>query len=200
MHFEVFIHCLVVCPYPFLPCMDQFINHKVHVHAHFIPGCPGIINVKNILSLKTNAGVRQIEGDNEHEPTYVWDSHQSIGIQPICVQRNTYITSLFGFFIVNDIKVGPCYTSDVCTILLRLYCLPFLCHVIYFVDSSVMYIRYILGMNESWSRIGMGMSSCLLCPSLESTSMNLDDLNFRQYFAFAYSFLNRMQPIGQACI
>jgi hypothetical protein len=45
-----------------------------------------------------------------------------------------------------------------------------------------------------------GMSSCLFCPSPESTFMNLDNLHFRQYFASAYSFLNRTPPFGQAFI
>jgi hypothetical protein len=63
-----------------------------------------------------------------------------------------------------------------------------------------MYRRWILDMNGRWRRIIKGMSSCLFCPSLESTSMNLDDLHFGQYFASAYSFLNSMQPFEQACI
>jgi hypothetical protein len=54
----------------------------------------------------------QIEGDNEHGPTCVWGIHQSIGIEPICGQHNTYITSLFGFLTVNGIKVGPCITIE----------------------------------------------------------------------------------------
>jgi hypothetical protein len=89
---------------------------------------------------------------------------------------------------------------DACTILSELYRLPFLCHVICFVDSSVMHRSWILGMNGRWRWIVTGMSSYLLCPSPESTSMNIDNLHFRQYFASAYSFLNRTQPFGQACI
>jgi hypothetical protein len=42
--------------------------------------------------------------------TYVQGSAHSIGIEPICGQRNTYITSLFGFLTVNGIKVFPCFT------------------------------------------------------------------------------------------
>jgi hypothetical protein len=76
----------------------------------------------------------------------------------------------------------------------------FLCHVICFADSSIMYRCWILDMNGRWRRIVMGMSSCLFCTSPKSTSMNLDDLHFWQYFASAYSFLNRMQSFGQACI
>jgi hypothetical protein len=94
----------------------------------------------------------KIGGDNEHAPTCLSGSGHSIGIEPICGKHNTYITSLFGFLMVNGIKVGPCFTIDVCTILSRLYRLPFLCHVICFVDSLVMYRRWILGMNGRWRR------------------------------------------------
>jgi hypothetical protein len=62
-----------------------------------------------ILSLKAYAG-GEIEGDNKHEPTCVWGSHQSIRIEPICCQRNTYITSLICFLMINAIKAGPCFT------------------------------------------------------------------------------------------
>src|SRR5688572_4308746 len=88
--------------------------------------------------------------------------------------------------------------SDACTILSGLYRFPFLCHVICFADSSVMYRRWILGMNGRCRRIVKGISSCLFCPSPESTSINLDELHLGQYFASAYSFLNSTQPFGQA--
>jgi hypothetical protein len=90
--------------------------------------------------------------------------------------------------------------SDACTILSGLYHFPFVCHVIYFANSSVMYRCWILTINGRWRRIITWMLSCLFCPSPESTSMNLDDLHFGQYFASAHSFLNSMQPFGQACI
>jgi hypothetical protein len=41
-----------------------------------------------------------------------WGSGHSVGIEPIWGQHNTYITSLFGFLMVNDIKVGPCFTIE----------------------------------------------------------------------------------------
>ena len=63
-----------------------------------------------------------------------------------------------------------------------------------------MYRRWILGMNGRWHKIVTKISSFLFCPSADSTSMNLDDLHFGQYFAFMYSFLNRTQPFRQACI
>src|SRR5688572_26837655 len=88
--------------------------------------------------------------------------------------------------------------SDVCTILSGLYRFPFLCHVICFTDSFVMYRHWILGMNGRCHRIVKGMSSCLFCPSPESTSMNLYDVHLGQYFASVYSFLNSTQPFGQA--
>jgi hypothetical protein len=34
----------------------------------------------------------------------------------------------------------------------------------------------------------------------QSTSRNIEDPHFAQYFAFTCSFLNRMHPFGQACI
>jgi hypothetical protein len=131
-------------------------------------------------------------------PTCVWGSAHSIGIEPICGQRDTYITRLFGFLTVNGIKVFPCFTIGSVHHLVRIVSFSILCHVICFADSSVMYRRWILGMNGMCRRIVKGMSSCLFCPSPESTSMNLDDLHLGQYFAAAYSFLNSMQAFGQA--
>jgi hypothetical protein len=52
----------------------------------------------------------EIDWDNKHRPTCVRGSAHSIGIEPICGQRNTYITSLFGFLTVNIIKVFSCFT------------------------------------------------------------------------------------------
>jgi hypothetical protein len=177
MHSEVCLCSSVIRPYPFLPGTYQFIDQRLHVHAHFIPRVSGNYQRHEyILPLKAHTW-GEIDWDNKHEPTCVRGSAHSIGIEPICGQRNTYITSLFDFLTVNGIKVFPCLPSDVCTILSGLYRFPFLCHVICFADSSVMYRRWILGMNGRCHRIVKGMSSCLICPSPESTSMNLDDLH-----------------------
>jgi hypothetical protein len=140
----------------------------------------------------------EIDWDNKHGPTCVWGSSHSIGIEPICGQHNTYITSLFGFLTVNGIKVFPCFTIGCVHHLVRIVSFPFLCHAICFVDSSVMYKRWILGTNGRCRRIVKGMSTCLLCPSPKSTSMNLDNLHIGQYFASMYSFLNSTQPFEQA--
>jgi hypothetical protein len=148
---------------------------------------------------RTHRG-RKIDWDNKHGPTCVRGSAHSIGIEPICGQRNTYITSLFGFLTVNDIKVFPCFTIRCVHHIVRIVSFSILCHVICFANSSVMYRRWILSMNGRWRRIVTRMSSCLFCPSPDSISMNLDDLHFGQYFASAYSFLNSTQPFGQACI
>jgi hypothetical protein len=129
-----------------------------------------------ILPLKAHTR-GEIDWDNKHEPTCVRGSAQSIWIEPICGQRNTYITSLFGFLTVNSIKVFPCFTIRCVHHLVRIVSFSILCHVICFVDSSVMYRRWILGMNGRCRRIVKGMSSCLFYPSPESTSMNLDDLH-----------------------
>jgi hypothetical protein len=88
-----------------------------------------------------------IEGDNEHKPTCVWDNHQSIRIEPICGQHNTYIMSIFDFLMVNGIKVGTCFTIGCMYHCVRIVSFAFLCHVICFVDSSDMYRCWILGMN-----------------------------------------------------
>jgi hypothetical protein len=142
-----------------------------------------------ILSLKAHTE-GEIDWDNKHGPTCVRGSAHSIEIEPICGQRNTYITSIFGFLMVNGIKVFPCFTTGCMHHLVTIVCFPFLCHVICFADSSVMYKRWILVMNKRCHRIVKGMLSCLFYPSAESTSINLDDLHFGQYFASAYSFLN----------
>ena len=101
---------------------------------------------------------------------------------------------------LNGIKVFPYFTIGYMHHLVMIVSFAILCHVICFADSSVMYRRRILGMNRRWRRIVAGMSRCLFCPSPESTSMNLDDLHLGQYFSSTYSFLNRTQPFGQACI
>ena len=94
MHFEVCLCSSVVCPYPFLPSTDQIINQRLHVHTHIIPQVFWNYQWQEyVLSLKEDAR-REIERDNEHEPTSVWGGRHSIRIEPIYCQRNTYIMSL----------------------------------------------------------------------------------------------------------
>jgi hypothetical protein len=133
---------------------------------------------------------------NTSQHVYGGSGH-SIGIEPIYGQRNTYITSIFSFLMVNGIKVSPCFTIRCVYHFVKIVSFAIFCHVICFADSSVMYRQWILGMNGRYRRIIMGLSSCLFCPSSESTSMNQDDLHFKQYFASTYSFLNRMQPFSK---
>jgi hypothetical protein len=57
-------------------------------------------NLKNMIITK----------NYKHRLTCVWGSGHSIGTEPICGHCNTYITSLFRFLTVNDIKVGPYFT------------------------------------------------------------------------------------------
>ena len=90
--------------------------------------------------------------------------------------------------------------TDGCTSLLGLYRRPFLCHVICFADSAVMKRRWILGMKGRYLMIFAPICVFLFCPSPESTSMNLEDLHFGQYSSSAWSPLNKMHPLGQACI
>jgi hypothetical protein len=167
----------------------QFINQRLHVHTHFIPRVSrNYQRHEYVLPLKAHTE-GEIDWDNKHGPTCVWGSAHFIGIVPICAQRNTYITRLFDF-------LSQCHQS----VSMLHHRMPFLCHLICFAGSLVMYRHWILGMNGRWRRIVTRMSSCLFCPSPKSTSMNLDDLHFGQYFASAYSFLNSKQPFGQACI
>jgi hypothetical protein len=176
--------------------------HQSHASCTCPFYSPGVqeLSTTRICSVFESIRRGQIEGDNELMPTCVWCSHQSIGIEPIYGQCNTYITSPMTFSWRMTSKWVHASPSNVCTILSGFYCLPFLCHVICFADSSVMYRCCILGMNRRWRRIVTGISSCLFCPPPESTSMNLDDLHFGQYFASVCSFLNRTRPFVQACI
>jgi hypothetical protein len=83
MHFEVFLCSSVVCPYPFLSSMDQFINHKLHIHTQFIPqASKNYQQQEHVLPLKAYTG-GEIERDNEHGPTCIWGSRQYISIEPI---------------------------------------------------------------------------------------------------------------------
>ena len=178
MHFEGCFCSSIVCPYPFVPSMDQLIKHGLHEHTHITPWVSwNYQRQEYVMSLKGDTR-REIKGDNKDEPTCVWGSHHSIRIEPICCQRDTYITSLIYFVTMFVIKADPSFTIDGCTILSGLYRLPFLCHVIYFADSSVMYSRWILGRNGRYRRIFMGIVSCLFWPSSESTSRYLEDLHF----------------------
>jgi hypothetical protein len=143
MHFEVFLCTSIVCPYPLLPSMNHFINHRLHVHTHFIPRVSkNYQQQEHVLLLKAYAKGR-LGGYNEHEPTCVWGSHQSIRIGPICGQRNTYITSFFSFLMVNGIKVGPYFTIGCMYHLVRIVLFAILFHVICFMNSSFMYNRWI---------------------------------------------------------
>jgi hypothetical protein len=87
---------------------NSSIPGSMYTHILFL-GCLGIINIKNMF-YRWKHTPWDIEGDNEHKPTYVWGIHQSIRIEPICGHRNMYITSLFNFHMVNDIKLGPWFT------------------------------------------------------------------------------------------
>jgi hypothetical protein len=139
MHSEVCLRSSIIRPYPFLPGTYQFIDQRLHVHAHFIPRVSGNYQRHEyIIPLKAHTR-GEIDWDNKHEPTCVRGSAHSIGIEPICGQRNTYITSLFGFLTVNDIKVFPCFTIGYVHHLVRIVLFSifvpchlfrgFLCHV-----------------------------------------------------------------------
>jgi hypothetical protein len=108
--FKFVFRSLVIRPYPFLPSTYQFINQRLHVHAHFIARVSGNYQRHEyVLPLKAHIE-GEIDWDNKHGPTCVRGSAHPKGIESICGQRNTYITSLFDFLTVNDIKVFPCFT------------------------------------------------------------------------------------------
>jgi hypothetical protein len=59
MHFEVCLHSSVIRSYPLLPSTDQFINQRLHVHAHFNSRVWRNYERHNyVLSLKAYAGGR----------------------------------------------------------------------------------------------------------------------------------------------
>jgi hypothetical protein len=139
IHSEVCLCTSVIRPYPFLPCTYQFIDQRLHVHAHFIPRVSeNYQRHEYILPLKAHTK-GEIDWDNKHGPTCVRGSTHSIGIEPICGQRNMYITSLFGFLTVNGIKVFSCFTIGCMHHLVRIVSFSifvpchlfrgFLCHV-----------------------------------------------------------------------
>jgi hypothetical protein len=139
MHSEVCLRSSVIRPYPFLPGTHQFIDQRLHVHAHFIPRDSGNYQRHEyILPLKAHTR-GEIDWDNKHGPTCARGSAHSIGIEPICGQHNTYITNLFGFLPVNGIKVFPCFTIGCVHHLVRIVSFSifvpcylfrgFLCHV-----------------------------------------------------------------------
>jgi hypothetical protein len=139
MHSEVCLCSSVIRPYPFLLGTYQFIDQRLHVHAHFIPQVSrNYQRHEYILPLKAHTR-GEIDWDNKHGSTCVRGSAHSIGIEPICGQHNTYITSLFGFLTVNGIKVFSCFTIGCVHHLVRIVSFSifvpchlfrgFLCHV-----------------------------------------------------------------------
>jgi hypothetical protein len=97
------------------------------------------LSMTQIYSAFESTHQGEIDWDNKHGPTCVRGNAHSIGIEPICGQRNTYITSLFGFLTVNGIKVFPCFTIGCVHHLVRIVSFSifvpchlfrgFLCHV-----------------------------------------------------------------------
>ena len=107
IHSEFCLCSSVVCPYPFLPSMEQIIDQRLHVHTHIVTWVSRYYQRQEyVLSLEDDAGGK-IEGDNENGPTSVRGTRHSIWIEAICSQRNTYITSLLVFLTMNPIEMGP---------------------------------------------------------------------------------------------
>jgi hypothetical protein len=71
MHSEVCLRSSVIRPYPFLLGTYQFIDQRLHVHAHFIPRVSGNYQRHEyILPLKAHTR-GEIDWDNKHGPTCV---------------------------------------------------------------------------------------------------------------------------------
>ena len=137
MHLEVCLCSSVVCPYPFLPSIDQIINQRLHVHTHIIPRLfRNYQQQEYVLSLKEDAR-GEIERDNEHGPTSVWCSRHSIRIDPSIASatRTLRASRAFSQWIISNLVHA--LPLDGCTSFSGLYRHPYLYHVIYFMDSSV---------------------------------------------------------------
>ena len=90
---------------PFDPSIDQLIYHRLHEDTHITPRVSrDYERQEHGMPLKGDAG-GEIQGDEKHGPTCVWCSHHAIWIEPICCQRDTYITSLSSFVRMFVIKV-----------------------------------------------------------------------------------------------
>jgi hypothetical protein len=71
MHFKVCLRSSVIRPYPFLPSTYQFIDKRLHVHAHFIPRVSGNYQRhKYIMPLKAQTGGRLIGITNTGQHVY----------------------------------------------------------------------------------------------------------------------------------
>ena len=107
IHPKVSLCSSIVCPNPIVPSTEQIVNQGLHVHTHIISRVSrNYQRQEYVLSLKNNARW-EIQWDNEHGPTSVRGSRHSIGIEAICRQRNTYITSLQSFVMMNPVEMGP---------------------------------------------------------------------------------------------
>ena len=87
-------------------------NHQSEApctHSYYPPGNQEISTTR-ICSAVERLHRGAIEGDNEHGPTTVRGSRHTIRIEPICCQRNTYISSLHSFHCVTPVKIFPCFS------------------------------------------------------------------------------------------
>jgi hypothetical protein len=139
MYSEVCLRSSVICPYPFLTGTYQFIDQRLHTHPFYSPDVRELLMTRIYSVFESTHTRGEIDWDNKHGPTCVRGSAHSIRIEPICGQRNTYVTSLFGFLTVNGIKVFPCFTIGCVHHLVRIVSFSifvpcrlfhgFLCHV-----------------------------------------------------------------------
>jgi hypothetical protein len=67
VYFEACLYSSVICPYPLLQSVDQFINHRLHEHTHITPRVSrNYQRQEYVMPLKGDAG-REIEGDNKKQ-------------------------------------------------------------------------------------------------------------------------------------
>jgi hypothetical protein len=160
----------------------------------FLPGCPGIISDKNkcLTSIMTPGG--RLRGITNTGQQVYGAAIIPNGLNPSVASATRTFRASIALSGCMSSKCFHASPSAGCTILSGLYLLPFLCHVICFADSSVMYNRWSLGMKGRCRRTISGMLDCFFLPSLPSTSTNLEALHFGQCVASSWSPLNRTHP------
>ena len=190
----------VIPSYPFSQACSNSSHSGCMKTPILLPGCPGIISDNNTFlgsNMTLRGRLRGITNTGQHV----------YGAAIIPYGLNPSVAKATRTFRASDTLLGCCSSnyfhaspSDGCTVL-SLYLLPFLCHVICFADSSVMYIRWSLGRTGRYRRTFLGILDCFLLPSLPSTSTYLEALHFGRCVASLRSSpLNRTHHLGQEWI
>jgi hypothetical protein len=168
---------------PLFPSIDQIIEHRLHEHTHIVPRMSrNYQRQKYVLGLKDDTRGRFRGITNMGQQVY-GDADNTYGLNPSVANATRTLRASSALTRCMPSKWVQASPSDECTILSGLYLLPFLCHVICFVDSSVMYSRWILGMKGRYCRTFVGIFSYSFLASLVSTSRYLEDFHFGQCVA-----------------